>query len=469
LSFVGIGRLTPVLPTLARWNSAVMTLNETLAAGRLHWPGEDGYEERRLPWQRKFDPRPAAIVDARGPDDVRAALEIMRDNDLPLALQATGHGTVEPTDGALMLRTAEMRAVEVDGEHWTARAAAGTPWGDVIAAAAPYGLAPLSGTAAGTGVAGYTVGGGAGLLSRAFGFAADSLLRADVVTAEGELLTATAEEHPDLFWALRGGGGNFGIVTALEFRLHPVERLYGGMAMFDAARAGDLLAAYRDWAPGEPDESSTAVVVVTVPPLPQMPEAVRGRRVLALRGLYLGGAADAERIWAPLLDVAGPPLLNGMRTMTFAETSTVLGAPPQPTVAEQHIDLFRELPDAVLDVVADLDGSAPAMELRHWGGAMADAGADAGPCGHRDVPFSVVATAIAQDRDGWPAAKAATDAVAARLAPHATGGTFLNFLSDPTRTATAYTEEDYARLAKVKAVYDPGDVFHRGHHIPPAG
>jgi FAD/FMN-containing dehydrogenase len=446
-----------------------MTLNETLAAGRLHWPGEDGYEERRLPWQRKFDPRPAAIIDAGGARDVRAALEIMRDNDLPLAVQSTGHGTVEAADGALLLRTAGMRGVEVDGQRWTARANAGTPWSDVIAAAAPYGLAPVSGTSAGVGVTGYTLGGGAGLLSRAFGFAADSLLRADVVTAGGELLTATADEHPDLFWALRGGGGNFGIVTALEFRLHPVERLYGGLAMFAAERAGEALAAYREWAPGEPDESSTALVVMTVPPLPQVPEAVRGRRVLALRGLYLGGQAEAERVWAPLLRAAGPPLLNGMASMTYADTVTSLGPAPPPTVAELHIDLFRELPDAVLDVVADPDGPAAAIEVRHWGGAMASAGADAGPCGHRDVPFSVVTNAIAADRDGWPAAKAATQAVAARLAPYATGGTFLNFLGDPARTATAYTEADYARLAEVKAIYDPDNVFQGGHNIPPAG
>jgi FAD/FMN-containing dehydrogenase len=446
-----------------------MSLNETLAAGRLHWPGEDGYEAQRLPWQRKFDPHPAAILDAREPSDVRAALEIMRDNDLPLAVQATGHGAVEPADGALLLVTSGMRGVEVDGERRTARARAGTPWSDVIAAAAPYGLAPLSGTAAGVGVAGYTVGGGAGLLSRAYGFAADSLLRADVVTTDGELRTATADEHPDLFRALRGGGGNFGIVTALEFRLHPAERLYGGISMFDAARAGDVLALYRDWALDEPDELSTAVVVLTVPPLPQLPEAVRGRRVVALRALYLGEAAEGERLLAPLVDAAGPPIIDGMRPMSFTEASAALGAPPTPAVAELHMDLFREMPDAVLEVAADPDNAGTVVEVRHWGGAMANPGADAGPCGHRELPFSVVLTTMAEDRDGWHAAKAATAAVAARLEPYATGATFLNFLGDPARTHTAYTPSDYDALALIKATYDPENVLHRGHNIPPAG
>ena len=438
-----------------------MTLNETLAAGRLHWPGEDGYEERRLPWQRKFDSRPAAIVEARGPRDVRAALEIMRDNELPLAVQATGHGAVAASDGALLLSTAGMRGVEVDGERWTARARAGTPWADVIAAAAPYGLAPLSGSSAGVGVAGYTLGGGAGLLSRAYGFAADSLVRAHVVTADGSELTATADEHPDLFWALRGGGGNFGIVTELEFRLHPIERMYGGMAMFGATRAADVLARYREWALDEPDELSTSLTVMTVPPLPQMPDAVRGQRVLVLRALYLGAAGEGERLLAPLLEVAGPPLLNGMGPMSFADTSSAFGPPPPPTVGELNIELFHELVDPVLDVVCDPDSPVTALEVRHWGGAMANPGADAGPCGHRDVPFSVVTTAIAPDREGYPAARAATASVAARLRPHATGGTFLNFLSDPARVATAYTAGDYEALAAIKTAYDPEGVFGR--------
>jgi FAD/FMN-containing dehydrogenase len=439
-----------------------MTLNETLAAGRLHWPGEDGYEERRLPWQRRFDSRPAAILDARDASDIRAALEIMRDNDLPLTVQATGHGAVEASDGSLLLRTANLRGVEIDGDRWTARVAAGTPWADVIAAAAPYGLAPLSGSAATVGVAGYTLGGGAGLLSRTYGYAADSLIRADVVLADGELVTATADDHPELFWALRGGGGNFGIVTALEFRLHPVERLYGGIAMYDLAAAPDTLAAYREFAPDEPDESSTAVVVVTIPPLPQMPEALRGRRVLALRGLYLGGAADAERIWAPLRAAAGEPLMDGMGVMTYAEASAKLGAPPDPTVADLHMDMFDELPDEVLETVADPDGPATSMELRHWGGAMANAGADGGPCGHRDVPYSVVANALAPDRAGYAAARAATGQVAAALRPYATGTTFLNFLGDAARVATAYTSADYDALVTIKAAYDPDEVFHRG-------
>jgi FAD/FMN-containing dehydrogenase len=445
-----------------------MKLDETLTSGRVHAPGEDGYEAQRLPWQRKFDPFPSLIVEAGGAPDVVTALRIARENDLPIAVQSTGHGAVRASDGTLLLKTAGMNGVEVDPERGVARAGAGTPWGDVIAAAAPHGLAPLSGTSAGVGVAGYILGGGAGLLSRTYGYAADSLLRAQIVTAAGDVITASADEHGDLFWALRGGGGNFGIVTELEFRLYPAGPLYGGMAFFDAARAPETLARYRDWALDEPDESNAALVVMTLPPLPQVPEALRGRRVLTLRSLYAGDAADGERVLAPLLEAAGEPLMGAFAPLTYADTATVMGPPPPPTVSEVQIEFFRDVPDDVLDVVADPDGPPVALEFRHWGGEMARSGDDAGPIGHRDVPFSVVVTALAQDRAGWPAAKADADEIVARLRPYATGGSFLNFLGDPARTRSAYTPEDYDRLAKVKAAYDPDNVFHRGHNIAPA-
>jgi FAD/FMN-containing dehydrogenase len=362
-----------------------------------------------------------------------------------------------------------MAAVEVDPERQVARVGGGALWSDVIAAAAPYGLAPLSGTSATVSVAGYTLGGGAGWLSRAYGFAADSLLRADVVTAAGELLTADPEQLPDLHWALRGGGGNFGVVTALEFRLFPVERVYAGMALFDVERSADTLALYREWALEEPDESSTAVTVMRLPPLPQLPETVRGRRVLVLRALYIGGAAQAEPLLAPLRAAAGEPLMDGLREMSFAELATAMGPPPPPMASEVHIDLFEQVPDAVLDVAASVDGPVTSVELRHWGGAMARPPEGAGPIGHREVPFSVVAMALAPDREQLSAARAGLDEVAAALEPHATGGSFLNFLADPAKTATAYTPEDYRRLTAVKQDYDPENVFAAQHNIPPAG
>jgi hypothetical protein len=205
------------------------------------------------------------------------------------------------------------------------------------------------------------------------------------------------------------------------------------------------------------------------PPLPQLPEELRGRRVLMLRALYVGGAADAERLLAPLRAAAGPALMDALREMTFAElATTAIGPPPPPMASENHFDLFETVPDAVLDAAVAADGPVSAVELRHWGGAMARPPEGSGPIGHRDVPFSVAATAMVQNREQLPAARAGVDELAAALRPHATGGTFLNFLTDPARTATAYTPEDYRRLAAVKQDYDPENVFGAHHNIPPS-
>jgi FAD/FMN-containing dehydrogenase len=445
---------------------------ETTAPGKLrdsfdgpvHTPGDPGYDEARRPWMPNHDPHPTLVAEATGAADVAAAIRFAREHDLPLAVQATGHGVVAPADGALLLRTGRMTGAEVDPERRVARVAAGTPWSAVIAAAAPHGLAALSGTSAGVSVTGYTVGGGAGYLSRAYGYAADSVLRAEVVTADGERVTATADAHPDLFWALRGGSGNYGVVTELEFRLLPVERLWGGMAMFEPERAAEALAVYRDWAPDEPDESSTAVMLMDLPPLPMFPEEVRGRRVLGLRAVYLGSAAEAAELYRPLLEACGRPLLDGLGETTFGALASM--APPAPPVpAESHIALLDELPDAVIEAAAQAGAPLSSLEIRHWGGAMARPLEGAGPIGHRDVPYSVLATAMSPDRE---AAKAAIAAFARAIAPHATGASFLNFLADPSQTASAYTPADYARLAEVKRAYDPDNVFRGNHNIPPA-
>jgi FAD/FMN-containing dehydrogenase len=444
-----------------------MTMNEIAIEGRVIRPGEDGYDEQRLPWQRRFDPRPALIVEAAGPDDIQTAVRYAREADLPLAVQATGHGAVVPGDGALLLKTGALNSVDVDPRNASARVGAGAPWADVIAAT-PDGLAPLSGSATSVAVGGYTLGGGAGLLSRAYGFAADSLLSAEVITAEGERVTASPDEHPDLFWALRGGGGNFGVVTELEFRLHPAERLYGGMLVFGADNAHATLARYREWAPTEPDESNTAVLVMNMPPIPQVPEPVRGKRVLVVRALYLGDADAGAQALAPLLEAAGTPLMGAMQEMSYAETATLLGPAPPPSIAEARFALLDDVADEALDVLADPALGVTAVELRHWGGAMSSPPENAGPIGHRDVPFSVWVNAVVPERTHLAAAGTAADDIIRRLRPFSTGGSLLNFLSDPTETATAYTDGDYQRLTEIKAVYDPEDVFSAGHAIPPA-
>ncbi|WP_067800844.1 FAD-binding oxidoreductase [Actinomadura formosensis] len=373
-------------------------------------------------------------IDATGPADVRAAILTAREQGLPLTVQATGHGTVVPPDEGLLLKTSRMSGVLVDPSRRVARAGSGTRWSEVITAAAPLGLAPLSGSHASVGVTGYTLGGGVGWLSRRYGFAADHLLRAHLVTADGRYLTADADHHPDLFWALRGGGGNFGVVTSLEFRLHPVSTVYAGVALFPIERAADLLTRFRDESATRPD-SLTVTVALTHHP--------RFGRVVAVRAVHTGPARDGARALRSLWEAGGPPLRDGFQAMPYAETETLGGTPPQ------HFDLYADLPDALIAAIVASDASG--IEVRHWGGAMARPAPDAGPVGHRDIPFSLT-----------------IDGSDASLAPHATGGSFLNFLHDPSRTADAYTPANLRRLREVKRAYDPQNVFHRNHNIQPA-
>jgi FAD binding domain/Berberine and berberine like len=510
--------------------------------GAVHLPSGHRYDTARLPWNRAVEHRPAVVAEAIDREDVRIAVLAARDHDLPLAVQSTGHGAVRACDGGLLLRTSRMSAVRINPYRRTATTGPGAVWSDVIAAAGRYGLAPLSGTPS-VGVAGYTLGGGTGWLSRRHGFAADSLVRAEVVTSAGTIVTADAEQNADLFWGLRGGGGNFGLVTSLEFRLYPVAQVYAGMSLYPIERAAETLARYRDWAPAEPDELTAAILLLRMPDRPQLPEPIRGRPVLGIRAFFLGRYEDAEPALEPLLAAAGPPLQDGFRSMGFQEAGlAIAGPPPPPTAFRQHIDLFDELSDDLIETLLDAAATGTtAIELRHWGGAMGRPAPDAGPVGHRDVPYSVTVTALYGDHKpqrnaehtggrnaghtagqnaehtaprnaertagrnpehaaprngertagrnaGHPAPRnaehtagrnpehgehavdldAELDGLAARLAPHATGGSFLNFLTDPAKTATAYTAADLARLAEVKRAWDLENLFRLNHNISAA-
>jgi FAD/FMN-containing dehydrogenase len=414
-------------------------------------PGDDGYDEARQTWKQRVDQHPALIARACGPADVRAAVTWAGDRGLPVAVQSTGHGTYVPADGSLLIKTSDMAGVLIDPGRRIARVGPGTRWGQVIEAAAPFGLVPLSGSSPDVGVVGYTLGGGLGWLSRRYGFAADSLLRAGLVTADGRLITASRDSHPDLFWALRGGGGNFGIVTSLEFRLYPVHTVYAGIAYFPISRAAQTLARYREWSATEPDELTTAVVLLSKAPEPGM----RGP-VLAIRALYAGPAAAARRALRPLWDAAGAPVIDRMREMAYADTRNI------PSAGARNFQMAADLPDPLIaDLVAATTQAtaaqpAPAVtvEVRHWGGAIASVGHDAGPVGHRDLPFSVVADAPPE--------------VFASIRAYPADGSFLNFLHDADRTETAYTPANYRLLRDLKRAWDPDNAFAATHNIPPA-
>jgi FAD/FMN-containing dehydrogenase len=398
--------------------AAILRLHKTLRGG-LHLPGEAGYEAHRHALDPQLDPRPAIVAEAAGPKDVQAAVVAAREHELRFSVQATGHGTKVPNDGGLLLKTGQMAGVFVDPDRRIARVAAGARWGQVLRASAPFGLAPASGSSADVGVVGYTLGGGIGWLSRKHGFAADCVIGADVVTAEGELLSVSRDRHPELFWALRGGGPGFGVVTAMDFALHPVPEIQVGIVHFARERAADILLAYRQLAATAPDELSTAVVVT--------PESV------VVKAMYAGPQDEARQLLAPL----------GVVTTSMRFADAAMGG-----TAPRQVELFDALSDAAIAAVV---AAQTTVEVRHWGGAMAAAGPDAGPVSHRATQFSVIAEARVPG-----------------LAKQASGGQFLNFLADTTRTEAAFTRANHWRLREVKRAYDPDNVFRAGHAVTPA-
>ncbi|MEV0330223.1 FAD-binding oxidoreductase [Micromonospora echinospora] len=442
--------------------------------GRLHLPGAIGYDVGRSAWRRDLDQQPLLVAEVADAADVARAVITAREFDVPVGVQATGHGTIRPTDDGVLLNLSRMAYVDVDPVRATARVGGGARWGDVVAAAARFGLAPISGTSSALGVAGYTLGGGVGWLSRRHGFAADSLLRAEVVTAAGNRLVAGPDDDADLWWALRGGGGNFGVVTELLLRLYPVREVYGGVAYFPGERAGEILACHRDHAAGLPDELTTALTLLRLPDAPGVPEPLRDRTVVAVRVCHTGPAAHGRQALAPLLAVAGPPLFGGYAPMTWPETAGLEDPQPGPQLVREHTDLFRGLSDELIEVLlAEIGGSGTTrspisvVELRHVGGALGRPLADGGPSGHRDATYALIAVAPHLRAAELAVARGHMAAFARRLRPYATGGVLLNFLSDPSRTMAAYRPADLGRLAALKRVYDPENIFHRNHNIPP--
>ena len=337
-------------------------------------PGEQGWDSGRAAWNLAIDQTPAMVARPGGTDEVAAAVTFARENGLRVAVQAEGHsagalaGVGEDT---LLLKTGRMTGATVDAESRRARVSAAAKWRDVSGLASPLGLAALSGSSAEVGVVGYTLGGGQGWLARKHGLACNSVVAAELVTADGQLVRTDHEHEPDLFWALRGGGGNFGAVTALEFDLYPAAELYAGMFAWPWEHTADVLHAWREWVPSLPDEFSTWARILQVPPLPDIPEPVRGRQLVVVEAAYLGAQEPGRELLRPLRDL-GPEL------DTFAVVPPVaLGQlhmdPDGPVPFAASGQLLDELPPAAIDAIVETAGpgsSSPllSVEVRQLGG-----------------------------------------------------------------------------------------------------
>ncbi|QZY20705.1 FAD-dependent oxidoreductase [Streptomyces decoyicus] len=358
-------------------------------------PGGEGYDAERSGFQRAYRHRPDVIVGAECAGDVVAAVRFARAQGLPVAVQATGHGLSAAADGGLLISTRRMAGVRVDAAAGSARAEAGVVWGQVVEAAAPHGLAPLNGSSPGVGVISYTLGGGVGVLARTYGFAADQVRSVDLVTADARQLHVTADSDPELFRALLGGGHGLGVVTAMEFGLVPVARLYGGQLVFGGERIDEALAAYLRWTETVPDELTSSLALIAYPDLAQLPEPLRGRYLAQIRIAYTGSAEEGERLVAPLRAV-GPRVSDELREMPYADSHTIHRDPSDPHAYDGDNALLSGLDVDALHRVAVLTGpDAPTMcvlQLNHLGGAMAKRGGPeevAGSVGHRDARFAL--------------------------------------------------------------------------------
>ncbi len=438
-------------------------------------PEDDGFDSARQAWNLAVDQRPAAVAYADDAAGVATAVRLAAERGMRVAAQGTGHAAAPmgDLDGTLLLKTMRMTGLEVDPGTRRARVEAGVLWGDVAVAAAEHGLVALHGSSPDVGVVGYTLGGGLGWLARRHGLACNRVVAAEIVTADGELRRVGPDEEPDLFWALRGGGGAFGAVTALEFELLPLTEVYAGWLVWDADAAGEVVHAFREWSPNTPRDITTSLRFLHLPPFPDVPEPLRDRPVIAIDGAYLGSDADGAELLRPLRDVAAPLVMDTWATIPAAGLVRLHGDPEQPVPVLgdgfQVRELTPEAADAFIEVGGPGSGSPLLMlELRQLGGALAEPPGGAGALAALPDEFTLFAVGIAMGPEAAPAIGGHLERVKQAMAPWR-GGIYLNFAEHPSRdVADAFDEATYARLCAVKARYDVGNLFRSNHPVEPA-
>lgn len=443
-------------------------------AGDVHAPGSSGYVDACTLNNAMVDRRPALVVRCTAADDAIAALAFARERGLTVTVRAGGHSVVGASlrDGALALDMRGMADVDVDPERRVARVGGGATWAAVDRAAQAHGLATTGGRVSTTGVVGLTCGGGSGWLERLHGLACDNLVAVELVTADGRLVRASADENPELLWAHRGGGANFGVVTAVELALHRIEdQVLGGLALYPIERAPELLRRFRDTMAEAPAPLSLAAIYLTAPDEPEIPAELRGHQTVAVAGMYAGPVAEGELAMAPLRSF-GPPAVDLFGPVPYADFQCSLDDPPgfRNYWTVEHL---AELPDTAIDAIHERSLRIPPgpaqMLIAAWGGAVA-ANAAGSAVGGREATWVVHPLFLWDD----PADDAAMIELGRGyrdlLAPWASGAAYANFVGDegPDRARAAFAPGAYERLAAVKAEWDPDDVFQATGHVPPA-
>ena len=443
--------------------------------GELLRDGDPGYDESRRVFNAGIDRRPALIARCTGVADVMAALALAREHGLEVCVRGGGHSVSGQAvaDDALMINLRPMNRVRVDPERRTAWCGGGANWGELDRETQPFGLAVTGGRLADTGVGGLTLGGGSGWLERKYGLTVDSLISAEVVTADGRLLVASADRNPDLFWALKGGGGNFGVVTGFEFELHEVGPLvYGGMMMFPIDAAVDLLKAYRGFMEDAPDEICGGAAILCAPPEEFVPEPVRGKPVLAVIACYVGPVEAGERAFAPLREWG--PALEMLGPMPYEAVQGLI-APGNPPGRHHYwkAGLLGELEDEAIETfvarASDVISPFAASLMLPLGGAFARVPEGATPLGYRRAKWDYhILSQWAEPEETERNVEWARDFDRA-MADYAEAGVYVNFVGDPSAGAleAGFGPENYARLVEIKREYDPDNVFRNNANIPP--
>ncbi|HEX9545811.1 MAG TPA: FAD-binding oxidoreductase [Acidimicrobiales bacterium] len=456
-------------------NNAISQLRDQVRGGVIG-AEDDGYDEARAVYNAMHDRRPAAIVRCADAADVIASVATARDAGLDVAVRGGGHSVpgFGTCDGGLVIDLSPMRNVHVDPAKNTARVGGGAVWGDLDHATHPFGLATTGGIISTTGVTGLTLGGGIGYLTRGCGLSLDNVLSADVVTADGRLVTASDYQHEDLFWALRGGGGNFGVVTSLEFQLHPVDTIVGGPIFFELDDAATVMAFYRDYIADAPERLGMFFAFQIAPPLPFIPEARHGDTLCVLVACWNGPLDEAEAVLKPVRDVA-PVVADGVGPMPYPALNGAFdGLVPKGLQHYWKADFVTELTDDAIAAHVAHGAKVPVvnstMHLYPIDGAVHRVGPDETAFGHRDKRFAAVIAGMWPDPAQNEANTAWVRDYYAAIHPYSgSEGGYINFMADDDgHRVEANYGRNYAKLAHVKAAYDPGNLFRLNQNIIPA-
>jgi FAD/FMN-containing dehydrogenase len=442
-------------------------------SGGVITPEDPRYEETRALFNAMVRKTPAAIARCATSEDVAASIAFAGQHDLDLAVRAGGHSVAGHSlcDDGLVIDVRPMKMIDVDPVRKTARVGAGVTWGEFDAAAQEHGLVTTGGRVSTTGVAGFTLGGGSGWIERSFGLACDNLISVDLVTAQCETVTASEFENTDLFWALHGGGGNFGVATSFEFRLHDLGPIVlAGLMLWDGNVGRDVALAYRDWAATVPDEMGSGLVYLTGPPEEFVPEHLQGRTCIGFAACYTGDTAEGERVLAPMRSLA--PEVDLVGEMPYAAFNSMLDDPPGKR-NYWSAEYMAGFPDDAVDVFVKYAANLPSPFTQHimlpWGGQVARVSSAETPMTQRDAAWITHPFAVWEGEENDETSIRWAREYAADMRPFATGGIYLNFIGDEgqDRVRAAYGP-NFDRIAKIKGVYDPDNIFRGNQNIKPA-